>query len=241
MTYKRLTTSCLDCKKEISSNNFSKHQDSKSCTPAIIKKCNECIFCNITFEKLHKHEPYCTLNPNRISRSGTNQYTKAKETGVPYIIKDETRQKLSDTGTGRKHTEESLAKIRKCMQRAVKENPDSYAGGYNRGRVKSLICSNGFNVLGGWEQTFVEFCLSNNIQIQQPNTGFSYEWNGSRTYFPDFYLPESNMWIEVKGYETERDKAKWESMINVHKKNLNIVKSKEIKNLNEWWEQPELN
>lgn len=65
--------------------------------------------------------------------------------------------------------------------------------------------------------------------------------NGSRTYFPDFYLPESDMWIEVKGYETERDIAKWESMINVHKKNLNIVKSKEIKNLNEWWEQPELN
>ncbi len=120
------------------------------------------------------------------------------------------------------------------MQRAVKENPDSYAGGYNRGRVKSLTCSNGFKVLGKWEQTFVEFCLSSNIEIQQPNTGFSYEWNGSRTYFPDFYLPQSDQWIEIKGYETDRDTAKWNSMINFHKKNLRVIRQKEMKNLSEW-------
>lgn len=199
-----------------------------------------CAFCKQEYTQSN-HQTFCKENPNRKIRKTSNQFLKAKETGEEIMVSIETRQKLSDTGTGRKHSEESLAKIRKGMQRAVKENPDSYAGGYNRGRVKSLICSNGFTVLGKWEQTFVEFCLSNNIQIQKPNTGFSYEWNGLRTYFPDFYLPESDMWIEVKGYETERDIAKWESMINVHKKNLNIVKSKEIKNLNEWWEQPELN
>ena len=92
--------------------------------------------------------------------------------------------------------------MRVAMQKAVKDYPDSYAGGYNRGRVKTVTCSNGFVVIGKWEQTFVEFCISNDIEIHQPNTGFSYEWNGSRTYFPDFYLPQLDQWIEIKGYVT---------------------------------------
>lgn len=32
---------------------------------------------------------------------------------------------------------------------------------------------------------------------------------GDRTYYPDFYLPQDDLFIEVKGYETERDRAKW--------------------------------
>jgi hypothetical protein len=30
------------------------------------------------------------------------------------------------------------------------------------------------------------------------------------------------------------DNAKWDSLINVHKKNLIVIKQKEIKNLDEW-------
>lgn len=192
-----------------------------------------CDFCEQEYKQTN-HKTFCDKNPNRKIRITSNQHIKAKDRGEKIIISEETRQKLSKAGIGRKHTEEGLSKIRKGVQRAVKENPDSYAGGYNRGRVKSLTCSNGFTVLGKWEQTFVEFCLSNNIEIQQPNTGFSYEWNGSRTYFPDFYLPQSDQWVEIKGYETERDRAKWDSMINFHKKNLIVIKQKEMKNLNEW-------
>ena len=44
--------------------------------------------------------------------------------------------------------------------------------------------------------------------------GFPYNWNGDRTYFPDFYLPELSEYVEVKGYKTERDVAKWQQFPN---------------------------
>lgn len=189
-----------------------------------------CDFCNKDYTQSN-HKVFCKENPNKKIRKTSNQFLKAKENGKEVVISAETRQKFSKTGIGRKHTEESLAKIRKGMQKAVLEHPESYAGGYNRGRVKSIICSNGFNVLGSWEQTFVEFCLSNHIEIQQPNTGFSYIWKGTRTYFPDFYLPESDQWIEVKGLETDRDGAKWDSLRNTHGKKLKVIDKNLIHNL----------
>jgi predicted nuclease of restriction endonuclease-like RecB superfamily len=32
---------------------------------------------------------------------------------------------------------------------------------------------------------------------------------GDRTYFPDFYIESLDLYVEIKGYETERDRAKW--------------------------------
>ena len=46
--------------------------------------------------------------------------------------------------------------------------------------------------------------------VRYAGKGFKYEWNGIRTYFPDFYLPDKNIYVEVKGYKTERDAAKWD-------------------------------
>lgn len=56
-----------------------------------------------------------------------------------------------------------------------------------------------------------------------------YIWeNKKRIYYPDFYLPEFDIYIEVKGYERPRDLAKWEVIKNkliIFKKNdINIIK-----------------
>ena len=58
-------------------------------------------------------------------------------------------------------------------------------------------------------------------------TGFEYEWNGKRTYFPDFYIESMDMYVEVKGYETERDRAKWLQF----KGKLRIIKEEDIKQI----------
>lgn len=225
MSYKRFTTSCLQCKREIMRNNFAKHIDSKSCKKEKTQKAIDqvCKYCLSSFSRLSSHERCCKLNPERIKRKGTNQFTKAKELGKEYIVSDSTRQKIRNSNIGRKHTEETKKQISNSMKLVVKENPESYSGGYNRGRVKSLLCSNGFNVLGEWERSFVEYCVEHNIKIEQPNVGFSYQWNGNRTYFPDFYLPETDQWVEIKGLQTERDLAKWDSIRNIHKKNLLVL------------------
>ena len=225
MTYKRFTTSCLDCKREISSNNFQKHIDSKLCMNPFIrsteyddrKSRSNCIKCGkrcFSFSSLTQHEIRCsgtTPSSNRVcEKCGAAFYSKRKRKccsdACARIKSDAQKKALSDS-----------------MKLAVKNNPESYAGGYNRGRVKSFICTNGFKVLGAWEREFVEFCLSNHILVEQPNTGFSYQWNGERTYFPDFYLPETDQWVEIKGLQTERDKSKWDSLRNYHKKNLLVL------------------
>jgi hypothetical protein len=56
-----------------------------------------------------------------------------------------------------------------------------------------------------------------------------YYWNGKwHLYFPDFFLPDHNAYIEVKGYQTDRDDAKWAHF----KGTLVIVDSSVIHKLN---------
>ena len=151
-----------------------------------------------------------------------NQWTKAKETGVPYNLKDETRKKLGKSNKTRVWTEEMRKKHSEAMKKAVLENPESYTSS-NRGRTKQIIY-NGIKFQGRWELEFYKYCEEKNINIQRSNEWFEYEWNGIRKYFPDFYLPDFDLYIEVKGYETERDQAKWSQF----PKKLKIIKKEEI-------------
>ncbi len=69
-------------------------------------------------------------------------------------------------------------------------------------------------------------CLNLKTMIEE---NFQYYWNESyHRYFPDFKLIDyDNVFIEVKGYERDRDKAKWEQF--PHK--LIIIKKEEIEKL----------
>ena len=62
------------------------------------------------------------------------------------------------------------------------------------------------------------------IKWERKTKPFNYFWNGKwHLYFPDFYLPEFDLYLEVKGYEVERDRCKW-SVVG----NIVILKKKEI-------------
>lgn len=55
-----------------------------------------------------------------------------------------------------------------------------------------------------------------------------YYWNDDwHMYFPDFFLPTEEIYIEVKGYKTERDEAKW----SYFKGTLLLVDKNVIENL----------
>ena len=54
---------------------------------------------------------------------------------------------------------------------------------------------------------------------------------GSRQYFPDFFLPKYNSYVEVKGYKKERDTYKWESITKIHNKKLLIIDKRIIKSI----------
>ena len=195
--------------------------------------CNE----NKNIYGLKNHELYCKLNPERRSKtgennpmfgksgkSGSNQYIKAKKEGRTISISDETRSKLSKTSAGRKMSDEQKIKLSASMKKAVLDNPDSYSASNVSGRTKSIEYK-GFKLKGKWELDMAKWLDANMIEwtniIQVP---FEYFWEGSvHYYFPDFYLEKFNMYIEVKGYERDRDRKKWKSV-----ENIIIIKKDEI-------------
>lgn len=187
---------------------------------------------------LRQHEIRCKLNPNKLDMSyikpghskghkGTNQFIKAKELGLdPPIISKETREKFSNIWKGKRHTEEEKKKLSESMKKAVIKYPNSYSSSNVNGRVKHYEY-NGFILDGKWELEVAKYLDSKNIKWEKPSKGFEYEWNNSvHIYFPDFYLPEYNYYIEVKGYQRDRDLYKWKVVDK-----LIIIKEKEIKEI----------
>ena len=190
---------------------------------------------------LRNHERLCKENPDRqiiksnfieynkkikeLGLPGNNQYTKAKKEGRTITISDDLRKKLSDSGKGRKLSKEQKSKISNSMKRVVREKPESYSASNINGRVKKVLYK-GVLMDSKWELEFAEWCDKESISWEKNTLGFEYEWNGNRIYYPDFYLKDLKRFVEVKGYERERDLVKWKSVPD-----LIIVKMEEIKKI----------
>lgn len=204
----------------------------------MILKCKYCDKECKNNNSLAQHEIRCKLNPNKIDLSyikpghskghkGTNQFIKAKELGLSQpIVSNETRIKLGNIWKGKTHTDEEKIKISQGIRKAIINNPESYSSTNVNGRIKHYIF-NGIKLDGLWELEVAKYLEENNIKWERPKNGFTYMWNNSEhIYFPDFYLPEYNYYIEVKGYQRERDLYKWQSV-----EHLIIIKQKEIENI----------
>lgn len=111
------------------------------------------------------------------------------------------------------------------MQAVVRKYPDSYSASNVNGRTKKIEY-NGILLDGSWEFNFACWCDKNGITWERTKNGFEYVWNGNKIYYPDFYLPEINIFVEVKGFERPRDIAKW-SVVD----NLAIIRAHEIKKI----------
>lgn len=194
---------------------------------------------------LVQHEIRCKQNPNRIEYSGYaamkfnqighkghNQYTKAKELGLSKpIISEETKLKLSIKT--KEHNKiywsnpENKIKQSVSMRKAASEYPESYCSSNVNGRVKR-IKYNDIWLDSSWEVEVAKALDENNIIWNRPNKGFEYEWNESKhIYYPDFYLPDYDIYIEVKGFERERDRIKYkilDNLIVIRKDEIELLK-----------------
>jgi hypothetical protein len=209
----------------------------------------ECGFCKKEYSArgIKYHERYCNKNPNRDKQKPktkkqidaikngkrSNQYLKAKETGIPYIVTEESKKNYGDIRRGKTHTEESKKKISESMKKAVEENPDSYSANNVCGRIK-IEEYNGIKFHGKWEVEVAKWLDENNIKWERDTIEpILYFWNdGWHKYFPDFYLPEHDVLLEVKGFETDRDRAKWnvvENLVVIKKNEIEKIKKKEYK------------
>lgn len=204
----------------------------------------ECKFCNRSCQNnnsLAQHQIRCKNNPDKIAvlpsrgmlgKRGSNQYIKAARNGESIVVADSTRQKLSHAASLQIWNDDRKRNHSIAMIEAVRNNPASYTAENVSGRTK-LYEINGTKVKGTWELLVAEELNSNGIKWTNIIKGFPYEWESKiRTYYPDFYLPEHDTYIEVKGYERDRDRAKWnnfpEKLKVITKEHIEQIKKKKF-------------
>jgi hypothetical protein len=201
-----------------------------------------CRFCEKVCKNdnsLRNHERLCHKNPDKqiiVSNliefnkkrkeqniKGTNHFIKSKQLGLPLpLVSEETKKKMSEASKKRVWSEEQRMKHSESMKTAVKKHPDSYTKNNVVGRVKN-IDYNGVKLKGKWELIVAKWLDKNKIKWEHETKSFEYEWNGKRNYYPDFYLPDFDFFIEVKGYVTDRDLSKWKNITNLKVFKLNEI------------------
>jgi hypothetical protein len=179
-----------------------------------------------TLNAAAQHYIRCKLNPDRITvklnfveynnklkkglvkKEFYNHFDKATKLNLPKPVDSAaTKRKRSEAAKKQVWTESMKQRHSEIMKAAVSTHPESYTSS-NRGRTKQIEYD-GIKFQGSWELKFYKWCKEKNIKCERNAIGFSYIWNGNRTYYPDFYLPEFGYYVEVKGYKTDRDDAKW--------------------------------
>jgi hypothetical protein len=181
----------------------------------------KCIFCNkdCTTRSYRNHQNRCKDNPdrqdparwatgNRKGQKGSNAYLKARSLGLnDPIVSTLAKEKMSISAIIRNQIEkeETRQKRRDTIADKVKN------GNWHTSLAKHMhIDYNGVDLHGSWELAYAKYLDSNKIRWIRNTDSFLYKFEGKeRRYTPDFYLIDTDEYIEIKGYKTEKDNAKW--------------------------------
>jgi hypothetical protein len=177
----------------------------------ILKKRNinhECKYCN----KIHKsgqslgrHIIMCPKNPE----------TK--------IRKEIVSQKLNELNNNIAYKEKLSKSISSTIKKKIEEG--TWHNSFSKSRTHEY---KGIKLYGTWELNYAKWLDLNNINWSRPKEKFKYILNNiERNYTPDFYLIDEDCYIEIKGYETEKDREKWKQFT----KKLKVLKGKDLKEL----------
>lgn len=199
----------------------------------------QCLFCKKICKNANSqrnHSRLCKNNPNRqithlekyrdtLKRS--NAFIKAKEQGLPIPKRSpETLKKLSDASKRRSRESRQLSskKTSKTILNKVKE------GKWHTSLAKKMHYNyNGQDLHGTWELKYVQWLDGQNISWVRCKERFEYTFeNKKRFYTPDFYLPNEDLYIEIKGFKTKKDEAKW----LYFPKKLKVLMKQDLLNLN---------
>lgn len=177
-----------------------------------------CPFCNrecFSKRSFAQHSSRCKLNPQRIDPStwlnGSLKGRKSWNAGLsgdPRLKhSDESKALMRERAKERTpewHKENGL-RISTAINKKVDENT------WHTSVAKKMhINYKGADLHGTWELKYAEFLDKNKIEWVRNTKQFSYIFQDkNRKYTPDFYLPTTNEYVEIKGYKTEKDEAKW--------------------------------
>ena len=205
-----------------------------------------CQFCNKGLKgsnALTQHTIRCPQNPNRIApvgkwteeqkrafsqkriATGCGKRTLTEEQSLAWSIRS--KKTNSNYWTDERKKEHSVR-----MKQIVADNPDSYSKNNVSGRVQLYPVQSSLGetkVKGRWELAVANWLNDKDIRWTNEIQPYSYFWNDKwHLYFPDFLLLDHDILIEVKGFETDRDKAKWQA---VSDKKFIVIRKDDLKDL----------
>ena len=182
-----------------------------------------CMYCNKVCKSpnsLRNHERLCPNNKerkyvkriynNRVAwNKGLNKNTDERVKKNANDIAQTVRQKVKD-GTFRVTRMGPEARQKLSEEQSLK----------NRGGKCKWFEVNGVSVQGKWEYNIATKLVELGIKWTKPKTNndlFKYELDGKiRSYAPDFFLPEYDVYLEVKGHWWGNDKDKMDAVIAQH-------------------------
>ena len=201
-----------------------------------------CKFCNKECKNnnsLRNHERLCKQNPNRQytyfssedfkkHKDTRNQFQRARDAGLPDpIVSEETKKKISKYSSSRSTEwhKENGKRVSATIRKKVLE------GTWHTSLAKNMHYTyKNVDLHGKWELAFAKFLDKHNIIWERCKESFAYIFEDiERRYTPDFYLPETNEYIEIKGYKIKKDEAKWSQFPK--DKILTVYLKKDLKEL----------
>lgn len=212
---------CKYCGKQCKSLNSLKNHEIRC-------KFNEGRSLKISAEGLIKFNKDCQLGKAKRS----NQYIKARLENREYCIKESTRQKMSKS---RKRIEESKSpeerkKIREKISRAIRTKVEE--GSWHNSISKKLQYLYKNEVYdSSWEILFVKFLERKGYNWKRNEEIFPYFFEKDRLYRPDFYIEDTQTYVEIKGFARKKDLAKWSQFPK--NKNLKIIYQKDLEKITE--------
>lgn len=159
-----------------------------------------CKYCNKEIEKkrvLSAHQPRCAENPDRIAdpkidydkRKNSNQWIKSSETGIPYILSDDARNKISERNRNRNWSQEarnklSIAAKKRGLGGVTQSRWIKYKG-------KTLGSSYELEVAKSLDENDIKWDICSRFNYIDPK-------GKARTYTPDIYLIDYDLYLDPK-------------------------------------------
>lgn len=186
----------------------------------------KCDFCSREFgtkNACNSHRGKCKQNPNakptkpksenwleamhRRKGHGTNQFTKAKELGLP--VPKGTMTGKTSPWKGKKHTEESKQKISNSMRTLIQDGSRGYSFLHRK-----TYEFEGERLDSSYELEVAKELKENNVAFVVHPKGLNYIGSDGklRTYFPDFYLEDYNIFLDPKNDFLLSEKYKYQGL-----------------------------
>lgn len=240
---------CEFCGVEVTPNNYKRHIERHKTSPESFNEVYKldhdglnCKFCNKeckSINSLIQHELRCSENPNRRCHDTLVKYAKshpAWNKGLTAETDDRVKANAMSLrrsiAAGNFHSlkGDDNPSRREDVRKKISETclKKSKEGTWHTSLAKEHHYQyKGADLHGKWELAYAMHLDKMNIDWERCKERFPYEFEEKTHYYtPDFYLPETNEYVEIKGFKRERDTVKWSQFPDT--KTLKVLYGKDL-------------